>query len=413
MLALPPLATTIVLGILFFSARNILPSGWGAFFVIFCAALILIPVTTYFYGHRVLFRILGSDVDRTADFAKSVADGTHKTSTMSETHDMGSIVASVEKLAAQVDKISAGIATNVEKINSEVEQLSAGANEILFTSQMQAASVNDTKEVMSEMSQRIDSVSALARDTKEISHKATGLSADGEAVVQDAVQAMQQISGAMTLAAEQINALTKHAHDIGKVAIVIREIADQTNLLALNAAIEAARAGEQGRGFAVVADEVKKLADRTSQSTQEITSTIQVMQSQTMEAVQGIGQAMPLMEKGVEKASLASEVLRHIREESQNTLEKITQLASEVDEQSRLANNVVDGVTQILEMTSNTDSVAERTLQTSVVLSHSAMELLKQANGQNKAGVPESEVPAGDDLAGDDEVPPANEMPTT
>jgi methyl-accepting chemotaxis protein len=393
MLALSPLLVTIVFGFLFFFARNLFPSGFSGDAIIFGSALILIPVTTYFYGHRVIFRILGTGVDRTANFAKSVADGTNAATTIPEVHGMGSVVASVEKLAAQVEKISQGIAGNVEKLNSEIEQLSAGANEILFTSQMQAASINDTKQVMSDMSQRIKVVADLTRDTEAISNKATSLSANGETVVQDAVQVMKMIANAMTLASQQINALTSHAQEIGKVATVIREIADQTNLLALNAAIEAARAGEQGRGFAVVADEVRKLAERTAQSTREITETIQVMQAQTLEAVQGIGQAMPLMEQGVEKANLASDVLRNIREESQNTLEKISQLTVQVDEQTQLANNVVEGVTQILDMTANTDSVAERLLKTSVAISLTSSELLMQSKGEHKLAPPEQEIP--------------------
>ena len=392
MLALPPLVTIVVLGFLSFFVRSLLPSGLGGDIVIFCAAIILVPVTTYFYGHRVLYRVLGAGVDRTASFAKSFADGTNAISTLPGKHAMGSVVASVEKLAAQVEKISVGIAGNVEKLNSGVEQLSAGANEILFTSQMQTASINDTKQVMNDMSERIKAVSELTRDTEALSNKATALSANGEIVVQDAVQVMKLIAEAMNLASSQINELTSHAQDISKVATVIREIADQTNLLALNAAIEAARAGEQGRGFAVVADEVRKLAERTAQSTREIATTIQVMQEQTQGAVQGIGQAMPLMTQGVEKANLASEVLRSIHEESQNTLEKISQLTVQVDEQSKLANNVVDGVTQILDMTANTDSVAERILNTSVAISLTSAELLVQSKGNGNLALSMNEI---------------------
>ncbi|MEJ2345594.1 MAG: methyl-accepting chemotaxis protein [Gammaproteobacteria bacterium] len=373
-LALAPLVATTVLGVLLFAVHSLLPSGSEGGLVMFVVAVVLIPVISYFIGQRLLARILGSNLGAIAAYAKSAVAGERHDAP--EVSSAGSIAGSLASLAAQVEKMSTSIKAHVERINSEVEQLSAGSNEILFTTQMQAAAANETKQVMNDMSERIQAVSSLARDTEAISNKATSLSADGESVVQDAVRVMEQISSAMTLAAEQINALTNHAHDIDKVAIVIRDIADQTNLLALNAAIEAARAGEQGRGFAVVADEVKKLAVRTAQSTQEITSTIQVMQNQTMEAVDGIGHAMPLMQQGVEKAGRASEVLRDIRQESQNTLDKISQLAGEMDEQSQMVSNVVDSVGQILDMSSSTDKVAERTLQTSVTLSNTAMELL-------------------------------------
>ena len=389
-LALAPLITVFALGVLFFFAQNQFSSAFSADVFIFCSAIILIPASSYLYGSTVLHGIVGAGLDQTSNFARAAADGAPMVYNPSFKHDENSIIAALEKLAVQVDKISQGVTANVEKINSEVEQLSAGANEILFTTQIQAASINDTKQVMTDMSKCIQMVANLTRDTEANSNKATGHSANGEAVVQDAMEVMTHIAEAMARASQHIFNLASHAQDIGKIATEIKAIAEQTNLLALNAAIEAARAGEQGPGFAVVADEVRNLAKRTAQSTQEITKTISVMQKQTQDAADGINQTMPLMDMGVEKANLASEVLHSIHEESQNTLEKILLLVVQIDEQSRLADNVVDSVTQILDMTANTDSVAERTLQTSVSISHTAMELLQQAKGVSREVVPEN-----------------------
>jgi len=381
---LPSLVVTTLLGLIYYLASSALPAAVNAGLVIFCSALVLTPLANYVLGRLVLTKILGAGLDSTIHYSKSTADGSIEASPPLRQHKDGSIIASFERLATRVENISAEIAANVEKINSGVEQLSAGANEILFTSQMQTASVNDAREVMSNMSQSIQAVSDLTRDTEAISNKATQLSVSGESVVEEAVQVMKQIAEAMTITSNQINVLTSHAQDIGTVATVIKGIADQTNLLALNAAIEAARAGEMGRGFAVVADEVRNLAERTGQSTQEISATIRLMQEQTQDAMKGIHQVLPLTEQGVAKANLASETLRSIRAESQNTLEKISQLTVQIDEQNQLANNVVGSVTQVLDMTANTDTTTEKILQTSVELSRTATEMLNQSKSRGK-----------------------------
>jgi methyl-accepting chemotaxis protein len=292
--------------------------------------------------------------------------------------EAGTLAAGLVQLRGRFEEITAHVAANAQTVNSSVEQLSSEANEILFNSQMQAAAISDAKDAMVTMTDRIHNVTALARDTEVHSQQAAQLSADGESVVEAAVAEMQAIANVMAGASDKIRALTSHAQDIGKVATVITDIANQTNLLALNAAIEAARAGEQGRGFAVVADEVRALSERTANATKEISATIRVMQEQTHGAMQSIGDAMPLISEGVDKAHRARQSLSGIREESHNTLHKITQLAAEVAEQDQLAANVAGNVTNVLDTNAQTDKVAERALETSVALSQVAAALLEK-----------------------------------
>jgi methyl-accepting chemotaxis protein len=295
------------------------------------------------------------------------------------------VESSLASVSASFEALSARLVATAETINANGEKLAAEANEILFNSQMQAAATNDVKQVVDDVSNRIVSVSDLARDSEEQSRNAASESVSGEAVVQEAVGKMTAIADTMAAASQRIQSLTQHAQEIGKVATVIKDIANQTNLLALNAAIEAARAGEQGRGFAVVADEVRNLAERTANATREIAATIHLIQDETRQSVQGIADAMPLVEDGVKMANRAAEVLRSIRQGSQETLEKISRVAAEMQEQSQLVANVVSGVTQVLDMAGQTDQVAERALQISTALAHLAAEQSEFVKGSGSA----------------------------
>jgi methyl-accepting chemotaxis protein len=318
---------------------------------------------------RRLHRALGGRLGalRTACASASVASAPQDLPAPPET-PLGAML----RLGGRADSMAALVATSAEAINASGEQLAAQANEILFNSQIQAAATNEVRQLIDDVSARIAQVSQLARDSKDQSEVAATQSAHGESVVEESVHNMSAIARAMAAASERIQALTGHAREISDVTTAISDIAGKTNLLALNAAIEAARAGEEGRGFAVVADEVRALAERTARATQEITTTIAVIQRETLESVAGIAAAQPLVKGGVEMAHRTVDVLRSIREGSQQTLDKITRVATAMGEQSALVGNMVDAVSQVIDTAGQTDQVAERALQVATVLSQTA-----------------------------------------
>jgi len=168
--------------------------------------------------------------------------------------------------------------------------------------------------------------------------------------VHDASKEIQRAAVQVEDATALIGGLVERSREIGGIALVIKEIADQTNLLALNAAIEAARAGEQGRGFAVVADEVRKLAERTSQATGQITGMIQAINVDTTGVVNGMQSVGPQVASGVDMAEKAGLALRQISEASAVALTNVTEVAAATTEQSQASTSVARNVEQISSM---------------------------------------------------------------
>jgi methyl-accepting chemotaxis protein len=160
-------------------------------------------------------------------------------------------------------------------------------------------------------------------------------------------------------AAGSIRELDTYSAQVDTVVGVIKDIADQTNLLALNAAIEAARAGEMGRGFAVVADEVRKLAERTSSSTQEISSTINAMRDRSRQATEQMHAAEELVRNGVSRADHADHAIKQIGDATGNTVHMVSEISDAIKEQGKATNNIAVQVEQIAQMTEEASSAAQ------------------------------------------------------
>jgi methyl-accepting chemotaxis protein len=221
-------------------------------------------------------------------------------------------------------------------------------------------------------------ISDSARETEGDSREAMSMAGDGSQRVGQAADAIRKISATVADASARIHALEERANQISSIASVIKEIAGQTNLLALNAAIEAARAGEQGRGFAVVADEVRQLAERTSQATTEIDLMIKGIQSETGGAVTAMNAALPEVEMGVQLAGSASESLRNIETGAGRTLGRIADVASATREQSSASTSIAQRVEEIAQMVDETTATIRGTAEAAQQLEQIALSLKAQ-----------------------------------
>lgn len=267
-------------------------------------------------------------------------------------------VKKIHQLINSINDAVAAAASASTQISSSAEEMAAGAEEL-------SSQTNETAAAVEQMSNTIIETATNASNASNSSRESSTHAKLGFEKVILSKEGMEQIVESTSSAGTIISSLAKKTNQIGEIAQVIDDIADQTNLLALNAAIEAARAGEQGRGFAVVADEVRKLAERTTKATKEIAETIKAIQGEAQDANTSMKEAGVVVEKGMQLTGEVEKVLQSILDSSENVSTEINQVASASEEQSSTAEEITKNVEAINGVTNETVIVIQQVAEAS------------------------------------------------
>ena len=336
--------------------------------------VVLIMIVTYVLLRNIVLKPLAKMSEISRDIAKGEGDLTKRVPAEGNdeiAHMGGYFNEFIEKLQHMIKKVAHvtdKVASASVELSATAEEISKGTDTLTSRASQTAAAVEEMNATVGQVAQNSGKAASLAQDTVKTAQ-------DGGTVVSSTISGMQQLSEAVSNSATIISDLGKSSDQIGEIVRTIEDIADQTNLLALNAAIEAARAGEQGRGFAVVADEVRKLAERTTKATKEIGDMIRQIQHDTRGAVDSMQQGTQKVTAGVDLVNKTGEALSQIVRMVSESADMIRQIAVASEQQSVATQQIASDIENVAKVTKESSSGAHESAKASQDLSQLAVEL--------------------------------------
>ncbi len=309
---------------------------------------------------------ISSSIEEMNAAISEIADGTEGLAASAE-----ETAASMEEMVTSIMQITGSsqeLSQAVDSTSASIEQLSATIKEVASNATELTSAAEETQTAMVQISSSIKEVEQNAKESASVSDKVKNDAATfGMTSIEKTIQGMRNIKASVEKTADYITKLGGRSEEIGKILNVIDEITDQTTLLALNAAILAAQAGEHGKGFSVVADEIKELAERTSSSTQEIAVLIQSVQQEVSDAVSAMDEGLKSVETGFKVTSEAADALRKIVESSRKSSEMAASIERSTAEQSKATKFVSEAMEKVLNMVSQ---IAKATTEQSKGILH-------------------------------------------